>query len=338
MWQKSCDVWFVTTLLAADNMKEITQAIREKAKLLLEENKVKGVLGFTPGTLPMARRPILATTLEQAERLCWDEFCLMNLANFIPPRGQERIAVVAKGCDWRNLIVHDLEGRIDLENEIEVLGISCKGMLDTEKINQSANGAERVVGVICNGDEVQIKLVDGKELILEKDRLIRQACRECRQPTPDSSIILNNSINDSDKQKSIVSEHAFDSSDFLKNIDLLQSTFKECLMCFACRDACPLCYCDSCFVDTEKSHWLSHSSTLEGLLDFHFLRAHHIAGRCTSCGTCESACPMNIPVRELVKKLNHDVEETTGYIPGITKDMKPPKSIFKPSYHEHKNR
>lgn len=62
-------------------MNDITEKIRTKSKALLEEKQVEAVLGFCKGTLPMARRPFLARTPEQAELLCWDEFCSMNLIN-----------------------------------------------------------------------------------------------------------------------------------------------------------------------------------------------------------------------------------------------------------------
>jgi hypothetical protein len=43
---------------------------------------------------------------------------------------------------------------------------------------------------------------------------------------------------------------------------------------------------------------------------------------------------MNIPVRQLAKKLTADIEETTGYIPGLKVNAEPPEGVFKPSYHE----
>lgn len=334
MWQISCAVWSVAILSPADMMKEITQAIREKAKSLLTTGQVEAVLGFRRGTLPMARRPFLATSPEQAEKLCWDDFCLMNLANFLPPGNRERIAVIAKGCDWRNLVVHESENQIDLKNGIEILGVPCSGMLDPEKIYQAVGGAEQVTEVTCSNEKVQVKLINGDEFELEMNSLYRQACCECRHPAPEPSTWVCDPIDNRCEPKSAGSQDALEASEKPGNIKQLQDTFRDCLMCFACRDACPLCYCHHCFVDTEKSHWIAKTPALGGLLDFHFFRAHHIAGRCTACGACESACPMNIPVRRLVKKLNHRLEESTGYVPGITSNVQRPVDIFRPAYHE----
>lgn len=315
-------------------MEEITQAIRETSSKLLETGQVEAVLGFCQGTLPMARRPYLARTPEEAGKLCWDAFCLMNLANFLPAKKSGRIAVVAKGCDWRNLLGHASEKVIDIKNDIDVLGIACTGMIDPEKIYQAAGGAERVVDVTISGDEVKVKLIDGTGLTLETTPLYRQSCRECRHPAPDASTLITQTVaSDRDRQLSVSGSFS-QLPDIMESVDRLQEAFRNCLMCFACRDACPLCYCRHCFVDTEKPHWLSPTRSLDGLLDFHFFRAHHIAGRCTGCGACESACPMNIPVRELVKKLNREIEEATGYVPGISTDIEAPADLFRPSYHE----
>jgi hypothetical protein len=57
----------------------------------------------------MSSYPFLAQTPEEAEALWWDDFCVMNLAKFIPVKRNQKIAVIAKGCDARNLIVHHLE-------------------------------------------------------------------------------------------------------------------------------------------------------------------------------------------------------------------------------------
>ena len=314
-------------------MDEIIEIIRSKSKALLENKQVDAVLGFSRGTLPMARRPFVARTPEQADLLYWDEFCLLNLANFMPLDCEGKVAIVAKGCDWRNLVVHHQEGRVDLENKVFVLGVGCEGMLDPEKVNSAAGGAERLVKVVCRDEAVKITVPDG-ELSVERETLSRQSCLECIQPGPvtaDDWIV---------KPKPILRPAGADTSSFSPSEDPgnrkkhLAELFSQCLMCFGCRDICPLCYCNQCFVDVEKSHWLSTQTPIDSVLDFHFFRAHHIAGRCTECGACETVCPMNISVRQLVTRLNKDIEKATGYIPGLKLDADPPDGVFRPSYHE----
>ena len=42
---------------------------------------------------------------------------------------------------------------------------------------------------------------------------------------------------------------------------------------------------------------------------FHLVRAVHMAGRCIDCGLCEDACPVDIPLRLLYRKVNQVVSE-----------------------------
>ena len=32
-----------------------------------------------------------------------------------------------------------------------------------------------------------------------------------------------------------------------------------CIRCYACRNACPLCYCPTCFVDESRPQWVGKS-------------------------------------------------------------------------------
>ncbi|HNU73199.1 MAG TPA: 4Fe-4S dicluster domain-containing protein, partial [Thermodesulfobacteriota bacterium] len=54
----------------------------------------------------------------------------------------------------------------------------------------------------------------------------------------------------------------------------------------------------------------------------------HLAGRCTGCSECERVCPMDIPVAKIKKKINMELKELFGYVPGMNPDDKPPLYIF----------
>ncbi|HKJ66071.1 MAG TPA: hypothetical protein VJ969_11755, partial [Desulfopila sp.] len=238
-------------------METLLKNIRNTSRILLENNEVEAVLGFCRGSLPMARRPFLARTPEQTEQLYWDEFCLMNLANFIPADVQGKIAVIAKGCDWRNLVVHGQEGLLSLEEKIFVLGVSCKGMLDAVKIQGASDKLERIEGIASAADELKILTPDG-EFSLARKTLYRQACLECRQPAPVTADIWLTETAGEIQSLQDLADRDFDQADELNyGKEQYQEMFKNCLMCFACRDSCPLCYCKQCFVDIEKSHWIS---------------------------------------------------------------------------------
>jgi ferredoxin len=102
-----------------------------------------------------------------------------------------------------------------------------------------------------------------------------------------------------------------------------------CIRCYACRNACPLCYCPTCFVDESRPQWVGKSQDPIDVRTFHLLRAYHCAGRCTDCGACERACPMNIKIREFTKKLNKDCLELFGWEAGLSLDQRPPLDTYK---------
>jgi len=56
---------------------------------------------------------------------------------------------------------------------------------------------------------------------------------------------------------------------------------------------------------------------------FQVIRNIHVAGRCTDCGECERACPVNIPLRSLTREMYGIVAELFHYKPGMDKDAPP---------------
>lgn len=73
----------------------------------------------------------------------------------------------------------------------------------------------------------------------------------------------------------------------------------RCTRCYACRASCPLCYCTRCTMDCNRPQWVPVASHGLGNLEYHLVRAMHLAGRCVECGSCGRACPAGIPVHLL---------------------------------------
>jgi ferredoxin len=103
-----------------------------------------------------------------------------------------------------------------------------------------------------------------------------------------------------------------------------------CIRCYACRNACPLCYCPTCFVDESRPQWVGKSQDPTDVKTFHFLRAFHCAGRCTDCGACERSCPVGINMRVFTKKLEKDCLELFDWEAGMSLDVRPPLDTYKP--------
>jgi ferredoxin len=101
--------------------------------------------------------------------------------------------------------------------------------------------------------------------------------------------------------------------------------FQKCLKCYGCRNICPVCFCRECSL--EHPELVGTGDLPPEVPIFHLVRAVHMAGRCIDCGLCEDACPVDIPLRLLYRKVNEIVIDVFDYKTGSSADQ-PPFSIL----------
>ena len=300
--------------------------IRETAQRLLKEGSVELVIGFRKGTLPMMNEPCFIRRPEDVHQLVWDSNCGINLANYLTDR-KEKIAVVAKGCDSRNIVTHIIENKVKREN-LYIIGVPCQGMTDKQKIVDRFGGD--IQGVSEDGDTVSVT-VQGAEYKFSQNEAIQENCALCIHRNP---VIFDELVGEPVKEQSGIDRYAGvrrrEALGSHEKWQYFEDLLSPCIRCYACRNACPLCYCPTCFVDESRPQWVGKSQDPIDIRTFHFLRAYHCAGRCTDCGACERACPMDIKVRQFTSKLNKDALEMFGWEAGLTLDQRPPLDTYKP--------
>jgi ferredoxin len=301
--------------------------IKEISRRLLKEAKVDMVIGFRKGTVVMMNEPCFVKAAEDIDNLVWDSNCGINLANYLANR-TEKIGIIAKGCDSRNIVTHIIENKIKRE-QVVIIGVPCKGMIDRHKIEAMAEG--EIKEVIETDDTIQIK-GDGFEKTLDKQKVLQQNCAICIHRNP---VIYDELVSDEVNEQEDVDRYSdvrhIETMSPDEKWDFFEDLFSTCIRCYACRNACPLCYCPTCFVDESRPQWVGKSQDPTDIRTFHFLRAYHCAGRCTDCGACERACPMGIKVRLLTKKLEKDCLELFGWEAGMTLEKRPPLDTYKPN-------
>jgi ferredoxin len=99
--------------------------------------------------------------------------------------------------------------------------------------------------------------------------------------------------------------------------------FAKCTRCYACRAACPGCYCSRCIVEKNAPQWVSTAALGHGNYTWNVMRAFHQSGRCTLCGACEAACPQGLPLMLLNAALDREALEEFGARPGYDPEAKP---------------
>jgi len=113
-----------------------------------------------------------------------------------------------------------------------------------------------------------------------------------------------------------------------------QKELSRCVKCYACRNSCPMCYCEHCTMDCNRPQWVPVPSHALGNLEYHMVRAMHLAGRCVECGDCGRACPVGIPVHLLTFNAEESVHAQFGQRAGASAKLDYALSTFRPDDKE----
>jgi len=91
--------------------------------------------------------------------------------------------------------------------------------------------------------------------------------------------------------------------------------FSQCIKCFGCRDACPICYCKDCWLEPDRGFVLGGEVPPDAM--WPMVRAVHVMDSCVNCGQCQDACSMNLPLSRFIFMLNREIAAIFKYEPGM---------------------
>jgi formate dehydrogenase (coenzyme F420) beta subunit len=129
-------------------------------------------------------------------------------------------------------------------------------------------------------------------------------------------------------------------SEVTSNLEKLNAYLANCVNCYNCRVACPVCYCKECvFLTSVFEHdpdqylrWAKRKGLVKMPTDtvfFHLTRLVHMSTACIGCGQCSNACPNNVPVMELFRTIAGHTQRAFQYDPGRSVEDEPPLSVFR---------
>ena len=269
------------------------EELRQKARELLESGEVDLVIGYGQGSDPTRTMPVFIRRPEDCDQLVWNKHCYNNLTSYLTwpeLKTRGKRAVVCKGCDAKTIVVLCTENQIN-RDDVVVIGLSCEGV--------------------------------GNPLLSK--------CEFCDVRTPGIyDILIGPELPPLSKDNLFDDVRQAEARDAAERWEFWREQFSRCIKCYACRQACPLCYCTQCIVERNQPPWVPTSSHPKGNFAWNVVRAMHLAGRCIGCGECERVCPSNIPLMLANKKLAQVVEEQFKYESGYDIDEPLPMTSFMP--------
>lgn len=311
-------------------MLKLTEEMRRSARDILAKKEAEVVIGWQKGDFYWQSPPAFAEDKAAASTLMFDSFSVNNLSKYLLEELQshEKVALYVKGCDARGINRLLQDNRVARERLL-IIGIPCLGMVDSEKL-VSAGLDVGLQKVERQGEELLLTFADTEKKVLAGEYLLDK-CRECKYPNPVVYDYLlgeevekprsGNPMAGVDRIEKLATEEKFNY--WAKKLD-------RCIRCYACRNICPACNCRECIFDQDTPRWIGKANRLSEKQNYQAIRAFHVAGRCIDCGECERACPMEIPIQEINRKIIKDINEMYGdYEAGLDPEDNPPLGTYR---------
>jgi formate dehydrogenase subunit beta len=358
--------------------RDLLAGLRDFLERILTQAPIKAIL--VPRRLPMKNMvmPGLITDpqyLDQIDPL--SPAFPMNSAKLVSRLSRKsiggKVAVVLRPCEIRAFVelVKLKQGRRD---EVLIIGLDCLGAFkNTDYFRYARKSGEpaaleftqkAIRGETDFGDGVQIAA----------------ACRACDQPVPDGADLVVGLLGVDIDQTLLIEARSPEGEDIFSRLELtgmkvpegrpraiealvaertaarddmysqtrtavadvekLTAYLGDCVNCYNCRVACPVCYCKECvFVTDVFNHdpaqylaWADRKGAIKMPTDtvfYHLTRLAHMSTACVGCGQCSNACPNDIPVMELFRTVAHRTQAAFGYLAGRDIEEKPPLSEFR---------
>ncbi len=302
--------------------------LKEQVRKALPELDV--VIGWTGGYDPLHATPHFIRRDEDIDKLQVNALCVHNLATYLPSMRGKKVGIIVKGCDSRSVVELLQEKLIDRE-DVTIFGFGCTGVVDQTKIRRIVGDVGNIDSCEVSGSEVKVS-ASGTEHKLAMSDVLSEKCATCRYPNAVLSdhfagAEITSTATFEDGYKDVVE---FEEKPEEEKFGFWLKEMDRCIRCYACRNACPMCVCrDHCVAQSRDPHWLSQEAHVRDKWMFQVIHAYHLAGRCTECGECQRACPVDIPILLFKKKMNKEIKEVFDYEAGINPDATPPLMTFK---------
>ena len=277
--------------------------------------------------------------------------------------GNMKIAAIIRPCETRASIELAKLGQTNLENII-IISMDCPGVLPTSDfLNDPEKNMKLFDDAVKNWDDKKMRPVcqicDKSSMVsgdlhigtlgAKKDTCFLISNSEKGNEVAEKlGISLNDNLDSwkakvknisEEKKKKRINAHR-DLKSKVTGLDNLVETFSQCINCHNCMRVCPVCYCRLCYFDSDKvkhtaDDYLTRAESkgsmrfLPDTTLFQMGRMMHMSISCVSCGVCEDACSMSIPVAQIFSMIADQTQGLFDYVSGRSLDEPVPLVAYK---------
>jgi formate dehydrogenase subunit beta len=263
--------------------------------------------------------------------------------------GSKQIAAVVRPCEARAAIELAKLKQAHLD-DVCLITIDCPGVLPlSDYIGDPAAGAARFAEAAAQGDRSPMRPTcqtcnhfsllgsdlhvgtlgtDGTALIVPGSPKGERVLEGMGVPVDAALDDWSARVEEAEQAQTERRRQAHaDLRERVAGVENLLDVFSSCINCHNCQRVCPVCYCRQCYFESAAlklppGNYLARAERRGALrfspdtLLFHIGRASHMALSCVSCGACEDACPMDIPVSQVFSLMADRAQEALGYVAG----------------------
>jgi formate dehydrogenase subunit beta len=264
----------------------------------------------------------------------------LNCTGTLPPVAAQKMFDEEFGVNPADVVGEDIEdGKLTIrlkdgtEKERDLAELEAKGYGRRENCRRCETGIPTMADVACGKWGVVGRKATFVEVCSEKgsdlvDGAIEAGCILVEQPDEEAVAIREAKAEAATELAREWQERdfaPFKAMSLDERFDYWFGQFNQCIKCFGCRDACPICYCTDCWLEPDRGFVIGGEIPPDAM--WPMVRAVHVMDSCVNCGQCQDVCSMNLPLSRFIFMLNREIAAIFKYEPGMDVGVLPPCRI-----------